>query len=102
MEDDMHASIWKFTGDPDDLAQRYDALIAELPTNEFIAHLCLRAPDGLVVFDVCPTQAAFEAFSTGPNFREARRRHGIPDPTELHDYPVHDAFVDGARPALRA
>jgi hypothetical protein len=102
MEDDMHASIWKFTGDPDDLAQRYDALIAELPTNEFIAHLCLRAPDGLVVFDVCPTEAAFEAFSTGPDFREARRRHGIPDPTELHDYPVHDAFVDGARPALRA
>lgn len=98
----MHASIWKFTGDPDDLAQRYDALIAELPTNEFIAHLCLRAPDGLVVFDVCPTEAAFEAFSTGPDFREARRRHGIPDPTELHDYPVHDAFVDGARPALRA
>jgi hypothetical protein len=102
MEDDMHASIWKFTGDPDDLAQRYDALIAELPTDEFIAHLCLRTPDGLVIVDVCPTEEAYRAFSTGPGFREARRRHGIPDPTELHDYPVHAAFVDGAQPALRA
>jgi hypothetical protein len=97
----MHASIWKFTGDPDDLARRYDALIDEFPTNEFIAHLCLRGQDGLVVVDVCPTEEAFRTFSTGPAFRGARRRHGIPDPTELHDYPVDAAFVDGARLALR-
>ena len=57
---------------------------------------------GLVIVDVCPTEEAYRAFSTGPGFREARRRHEIPDPTELHDYPVHAAFVDGARPALRA
>ena len=98
----MHASIWKFTGDPDDLARRYDALIEEFPTNGFIAHLCLRAPDGLVIVDVCPTEEAYRAFSTGPGFRAARRQHGIPDPTELHDYPVHAAFPDRARQTLRA
>ena len=27
----MHASIWKFRGDPDDLLRRYDAVIAEIP-----------------------------------------------------------------------
>jgi hypothetical protein len=98
----MHASIWKFTGDPDDLTRRYDALMEELPTNEFIAHLCLRAPAGMVVVDVCPTEEVFRAFSTGPDFRETRRRHGIPDPTELHDYPVHAAITNGTRPAVRA
>ena len=97
----MHASIWKFSGDPDDLAQRYDALIEELPTSEFIAHLCLRAPDGLVVVDVCPSEAAFQGFSTDPGFRAARRRHGIPDPSTLDDHPVHVAFINGARPALQ-
>jgi hypothetical protein len=98
----MHAAIWKFTGDPDDLTKRYDAMVAEFPTTEFIAHLCLRAPDGLVIVDTCTTEEAFRAFATGPAFREARHRHGIPDPTEVHDYPVHAAFVGGAQTAVPA
>jgi len=94
----MHASIWKFTGDPDDLTPRYDALLAEVPTSEFIAQLCLRAPDGIVMVDTCPSREAFEAFATGDWFRDARRRHGLPDPTEVRDYPVHDAIIAGERP----
>jgi hypothetical protein len=27
----MHASIWRFGGDPDDLLRRYDAMVAEIP-----------------------------------------------------------------------
>ena len=77
----MHASTWKFTGNTDDLARRYDALLDEMPTTEFIAHLCLRAPDGIVIVDTCPTREAFEAFATGEGFRSALRRHGLPDPT---------------------
>lgn len=95
----MHASIWKFTGDTSDLTVRYDALAAEMPTTEFIAHLCLRAPDGIMIVDTCPNREAFEVFATGDQFRSALRRHGLPDPTELHDYPVHAAFINGAAPA---
>ena len=98
----MHASIWKFTGDPDELAARYDDLLADLPTDEFIAHLCLRAPDGIVIVDTCPSREAHEAFVTGDWFRDLRRRHGVGDPTELHDYPVHAAFVGGKLPAVPA
>ena len=94
----MHASIWKFNGDPDELASRYDELIAEFPAEEFIAHLCLKAPDGLVIVDTCPSREAFEAFATGEAFRDARRRHGIPDPAEVRDYPVHLAFSGSAMP----
>jgi hypothetical protein len=27
----VHASIWRFTGDPDELLRRYDAMLAEIP-----------------------------------------------------------------------
>jgi hypothetical protein len=98
----MHVSIWKFTGDPDELTRGYDALAAEMPTDQFIANLCLRAPDGIIVVDTCPTREAFEAFSTGDEFRAARHRHGLPDPSEVRDYPVHAAFINGAATAVTA
>ena len=36
----MHASIWRFAGDPDDLARRYDRLVAELPADYATDHAC--------------------------------------------------------------
>jgi hypothetical protein len=59
-------------------------------------HLCLRAPDGLVVVDTCPSREAFEAFHHSDAFRALRTRHGMPDPDRLEDYPVHMAFAEGA------
>ena len=38
----MHASISHLRGDPDDLLRRYDALLAEIPAEGMILHLCLR------------------------------------------------------------
>jgi heme-degrading monooxygenase HmoA len=93
----MHASIWTFTGDPDELTRRYDAMVAEFPADAFLAHLCLRTPDGIVIVDTCPSQEAFEAFAASDSFRDARRRHGLSDPTEVRDYPVHDAYAAGER-----
>jgi hypothetical protein len=98
----MHASIWKMSGDPDELARRYDAMVAEMPTADFIAHLCLSAPDGLLIVDTCPSREAFEAFASSDEFRSALRRHDLPEPTLLHDHPVHAAFVNGAAPIVRA
>lgn len=90
----MHASIWRFAGDPDKLLDRYDAILAEIPTASMRLHLCLRTPDGIVIVDTCPTRGAFEAFAAGP-FPELRQRHGLPDPVALEDHPVHHAFPDG-------
>ena len=81
----MHASIWRFRGDPDALLRRYDAITAEIPAAAMQAHLCLRAPDGIVIVDTCPTQAAFESFSTGA-FATLRQRHGLPEPERVEDY----------------
>ena len=94
----MHASIWKFTGDPDELLRRYEAMLADIPAANMRLHLCLRAPDGIVLVDTCPTPEVFRDFSSGP-FPALRARHGLPDAAALDDFPVHVAFVDGNRMA---
>jgi hypothetical protein len=91
----MHASIWRFAGDPDDLLRRYDAMAAELPAAVMRLHMCLRGADGMVIVDTCPDRETFAAFAGGEAFTALRRRHGLPDPVALEDFPVHAAFVDG-------
>ena len=53
----MHASISTFRGDPDDLLARYDAMAADIPEVNLSLHMCLRAEDGIVVVDTCPSRA---------------------------------------------
>jgi hypothetical protein len=91
----MHASIWRFAGDPDELLSHYDAMIAEIPWANMRLQLCLRAADGIVLFDTCPSREVFEAFAASDEFRSLRERHGLPEPERLEDFPVHAAYVDG-------
>jgi hypothetical protein len=93
----MHASIWKFRGDPEDLVRRYEAILTEIPIDPMRLHLCLRADDGIVLVDTCPSRQVFEEFSSGDSFRELRRRHGLPEPEQLDDFPVHVAILEGRR-----
>jgi hypothetical protein len=92
----MHASLWRFAGDADDLLRKYEAIIAEIPIGSMLIHLCLRAPDGIVVIDTCPSEESFHAFASGP-FLALRAKHGLPDPDRVDDYPVHTSFVHGQR-----
>ena len=92
----MHGSIWRFSGDPDDLLRRYDAI----PADNLRLHLCLQAPDTIVIVDTCPSRDGYEAFAAGP-LPALRQRHGLPDPVALEDHPVHRAFIEG-RPAGRS
>jgi len=91
----MHASIWKFAGDPDELLRRYAAMLEEIPRARMRLHLCLRAADGIVLVDTCPTKEIFESFARGDDFPALRERHGFPEPRKLEDFPVHRAFIDG-------
>ena len=90
----MHASLWWFRGDPDELFRGYEAILADSPPAVFRFHLCLRRPDGIVIVDTCPSKEAFEAFTRG-TFNELRRRHGLPEPERIEDAPVALARVDG-------
>lgn len=91
----MHASIWKFDGDPDELLRRYDAMLEEIPRARMRLHLCLRTADGVVWVDTCPTKEVFDSFAQGDDFRALRERHGFPEPARLEDFPVHRAFIEG-------
>jgi hypothetical protein len=93
----VHASIWKFSGDPDELLLRYDAMVAEIPAESMRVHLCLRADDGIVLVDTCPSKEVFDAFVAGEGFRALRAKHGLPEPDLVEDFPVHTAFVEGRR-----
>jgi len=92
----LHASISHYPGDPDDLQSRYDAMLAEVPAENMQLHLCLRAPDGLIVVDTCPSEEAFRGFHFGEGFRALRERHGLPAPDRVEDFPVSVAFAGGA------
>ena len=98
----MHAAIWRFSGDPDRLLAGYDAMLRELPLDSMRLHLCLRAPDGIVVVDTCPDRETFLAFAASEGFRAALRRHGLPEPAGPEELPVHAAVVDGRQIAYAA
>jgi hypothetical protein len=98
----MHASIWRWHGDPDDLARRYDALLAELGAARVELQLCLRAPDGIVLVDTCPTEEAFRVFASSPDLAAMLERHGLPPLSEVEDHPVHAAIAGGRRVEVRA
>jgi hypothetical protein len=66
-------------GGPDELLRRYDAMVAEIPAANMRLHPCVRARDGIVLVDTCPSRATFEAFA-GDGFGAPRERHGSPNP----------------------
>jgi hypothetical protein len=93
----MHASIWRFSGDPEELLAGYEAMLTEIPAANMRLHLCLREDDGIVLVDTCPSKEVFDGFFAGEGFRTLRERHGLPDPILVEDFPVHLAFVEGKR-----
>jgi hypothetical protein len=63
--------------------------------NDLVLHLCLRADDGIVLVDTCPSAEVFTAFVQSEGLRALRAGHGLPEPDRVDDFPVHRAFVDG-------
>ena len=98
----VHASIWKFSGDPDALLARYDAMLAELGAGNLRLHICLRADDGILLVDTSPSKAAFEAFAHGDAFRELRERHGLPEPARSTTTPCISPMRAARRSIPRA
>jgi hypothetical protein len=88
----MHCSIWRFTGDPDELERGYEALIARIPASNHVLHAAARTPDGLLIFDTCPSKEAYETFFGSVEMRELLAEHGLRD-AAVEDFPVVRAYV---------
>ncbi len=93
----MHGSVWRFEGDPDDLEQRYLALLADIPEANHRFHAAAKTPDGLLIFDTCPSEDIFRQFF-GPDGPGAAlfERHGLVAATR-EDFPVIRAYASGTR-----
>jgi hypothetical protein len=93
----MHCSVWRFVGDPVDLERRYLALIAEIPESNHMLHAAAKTPDGLLIFDTCPSEEAYRLFfDPGGPAAALFERHGLV-PTTREDHPVIRAFAAQSR-----
>jgi hypothetical protein len=83
----MHASIWNFQGDPDQLEPRLEALIGRIPQGSLLLMLVLRREDGFTVIDTCPDEAAYRRFRASGWMEAQCDELGVDHPTAA-DYPV--------------
>jgi hypothetical protein len=93
----MHSSVWRFEGDPDDLERRYLALLSEIPESNHTLHAAVRTPDGLLIFDTCPSEDVYRTFfEPGGPAAALFEKHGLV-PAIREDYPVIRAYASGVR-----
>jgi hypothetical protein len=93
----MHCSVRRFVGDPDDLEKRYLALLGELPESNHVLHAAAKTPDGLLIFDTCPSEDHYHTFfeADGPALA-LFEKHGLVAATR-EDYPVIRAYAARTR-----
>ena len=90
----MFLGVYEFGGDPAELLETYERLMALMPAGNITWHLCAVQRNGIAIYDTCPSREVFEAFSTGEGFRNALQAAGLPSPV-VHGYPVHAARGEG-------
>jgi hypothetical protein len=90
----VHLGIYRFDGDPNELIPAYDRLMAGLPAEQVSFHACAVRPDGITIYDACPSEEAFRRWVSSPGLAEAFSSAGLPQPA-ISDVPVHAAMVDG-------
>lgn len=79
--------IARFSGDPADLAVRYQRQFASLmaaagdtPPEGLIAHTCTRTADGLVIVDAWESADQWRAMADSDAFRNSIAEAGLPEP----------------------
>lgn len=76
----MYFSVYSWDGDPAELEAAYRRMLTGFPVEAIQLQLAVARPDGLDVYDTCPTKEQFEAFAAGDDFRAACRSVGLGDP----------------------
>ena len=93
----MYLSSYTYTGDPADLARRFDTILAGY-RDELILHVCVTTETGLLVLDACPDRATAEAFWANPDFKAAQESVGLPAPVVQGLGDVHFAMANQSVP----
>jgi hypothetical protein len=88
----MHCSVWRFTGDPEALERGYRELMAQIPASNHVLHAAARTPDGLLIFDTCPSEQAYHAFFGSDHVRALFAEHGLREGV-VEDFPLVAAYA---------
>ena len=88
----MHCSLWRFTGDPEELERGYRAVMEQVPASNHVLHAAARTADGLLIFDTCPSEEAYHAFFGSDPVRAILAEHGLRDGVG-EDFPVVAAYA---------
>lgn len=93
----MYLSVYRFEGDPAALVAAYGRLLESMPTGKFDFHACVERPDGMEIYDACPTRQIQEAFAASPEFRGALAQAGLPPPVVVPLGEAKAVFAQGRR-----
>jgi len=95
----MFLASYEFDGDVEALLPAYYRLVDSMPPGVVELQLCVARPGGITVYDSCPSQQDFEAFTSGPHFAAAVEAAGLPPARIIGVGEVHNTIVGvGARP----
>lgn len=91
----MYLGIYEIDGEPEQLVAAYDRVVAEMPAQELVFHACAVRDGGITIYDACPTEEAFEQFSTSAELRAACEAAGLPFPARISGVALHAARARG-------
>jgi hypothetical protein len=95
----MFMGSYDYRGDTAALLEAYDRLVEAMPSDGLMFHACVATDGGIRIYDCCPSQEIFAAFSSSPELRAAMSAAGLPAPTvhqlgEVHVARIHDVFAE--------
>jgi hypothetical protein len=65
-----------FRGDPQQLLAAWDQAVGGL-RDELFLHVATTRPEGLTVLDVCPSEADFQGWINGEDWRQVKAAMGV-------------------------
>ena len=93
----MYLSVYRFRGDPAALHTAHARLLAAIPPASLQLHLAVTRPQGLDVYDSCPSLAVAESFSSGDTFGQMLAAAGLPRPEVERLGDIGAAVLEGRR-----
>ena len=92
----MFLGKYDYEGDPVELLAAYDRVMAGMPADSLIFHICIQRDGGITVYDACPSAEVFASFSSSPEVLGAMTAAGLPTPVVTQLGESHRAMAAAA------
>jgi hypothetical protein len=98
----MNLYQYVFTGDPQRLLEGWDAAISQLGREELLLNLVTTHDAGITVLDVCPSEADFQGWINGDDWRAVKAAMGgdvvVTPLGQVRSAIVRDGLVEVVQP----